>query len=132
MSYQRHDGVWVPSNFTGTKGCSGCGRELPITEEFFGKKWGTRDGLKTQCKECCARKEHDRRVANPDTYRFRDRMYNAYGRRRPQRREEVRAMERAREARRRQDPNYRAQQRAWKAASRERKRALLAQAKAAA
>lgn len=34
-----------------TKKCTGCGRELPLSE--FRRQKGTEDGLNPRCKECC-------------------------------------------------------------------------------
>ena len=36
---------------TETKKCTGCGRELPLSE--FRRQKGTQDGLNPRCKECC-------------------------------------------------------------------------------
>lgn len=41
-----------------TKICSKCGRELPMSSEYFYKKCDTKDGLTTKCKECIKEKDN--------------------------------------------------------------------------
>jgi hypothetical protein len=35
-----------------TKVCPSCGRELPVTSEYFRKYKGSRDGFQARCKDC--------------------------------------------------------------------------------
>jgi len=37
---------------TATKICLGCQRELPVTEEYFRRFKGSRDGFQARCKDC--------------------------------------------------------------------------------
>ena len=41
-----------------TKVCSTCGKEKPMTEEFFGRHNSTSDGFRNECKECRMNRLH--------------------------------------------------------------------------
>ena len=51
-----------------TKKCTGpCGRELPATTEFFHKNKKGKYGIHTECKECCNKRQEEKRNNPPNT-----------------------------------------------------------------
>ena len=50
-----------------TKKCSGCGRELPLSE--FNKCRSNKDGLQNRCRRCFSEYNKKRYAANPDKYK---------------------------------------------------------------
>lgn len=64
-TYVRHDGTVVPLVFEGTRRCNGCGRTLPLSIEFFHAEKRLPAGLRYTCRECCSRRDRERRLADP-------------------------------------------------------------------
>ena len=50
----------------GTRTCSGCGKTLPATREFFHKKSASPDGCYPRCKPCSTEAGREWREANPE------------------------------------------------------------------
>jgi hypothetical protein len=98
------------------KTCKRCGVAKPHTE--FGKHRETADGLRPECNECRRQRERDRRLADPETLRAKDRERG----KRERARRNATALKWAR-----QNPDKRkASKAAWDAANQHKRTALAA------
>ena len=79
----------------GTKACSKCKKELPATNEFFGRYKRSKDGLRWECKKCRMgeteknkerKKEYDKRYREENGNTLRDKHKDYYHRTIDQRR----------------------------------------------
>lgn len=56
-----------------TKVCSSCGRDLPLTEEYFNKKskkHGSKDGFRSDCRECRSKARRKSYNENKEHYKI--------------------------------------------------------------
>lgn len=66
----------IGQKLTGTKICCGCKIEQPVSE--FTKRLRNKDGLRSRCKTCEHKSEHNYRIRNP-TGRYISRLRQDYG-----------------------------------------------------
>jgi len=58
-----------------TKKCNKCGRELPLTEEYFSKRKDSSDGFRGECKPCRSEYNKQYRIDNIDEYSERKKQH---------------------------------------------------------
>lgn len=58
---------------SGTKICTGCGRDLPLSA--FNKTKNSKDGLQSTCRECCSEYNRKRYAANKEKFKADVRKY---------------------------------------------------------